>query len=212
MWGVLKTSRTHLNFSFLIVNKCMRKTFSDYRSACFLCLNVCLQPFVGTAATSSESIPASVAGIGEVNTWCQRHNPTKTQGEISLDMNKAHSRHSSIMHSHSSGNHDMPGGAPDFAKELSQSVFWSVTACLILAQQDDGMIAAGMTDWLMSTAHGTLGVLEVAGMCLYAACCTCNYVVFEVGTYLHSWNDHTWHDFMAETFISFTPGGSRYRW
>lgn len=59
------------------------------------------------------------------------------------------------MHSCPSGDHDVLGGAPDFAKKLIQSVFWPVTACLILAQQDDEMIA--MTDWLMVT-HVNLGL------------------------------------------------------
>lgn len=63
------------------------------------------------------------------------------------------------MHSHPSGDHDAPGEAPDFAKKLMQSVFWSVTACLILSQQNDGMIAGSISDWLMVTAHVNLGLI-----------------------------------------------------
>lgn len=63
------------------------------------------------------------------------------------------------MHSHPSGDHDVPGGPSDLAKKLMQSVFWSVTACLILTQEGDGMKAGSMTDWLMVTADLNLGLI-----------------------------------------------------
>lgn len=124
--------------------------------ASFLCSNVCLQPFVGTTAVPSESIP-KVTRI--VNTWCQRHNPKDPRRNFPQYESITRLRCLSVMHSHPSGDHDMPGGPPDLAKKLMQSVFWSVTACLILAQWGDGMKAGSLTDWLPVTADFNFGVI-----------------------------------------------------